>query len=254
MNGESIVKVASYQSRSRLYDEREDVIYDFSHKKDLVFTEIFLPSNAPTDFSNRCILWNAVDKVEKRYDARTGRAVIIALQNELALKEQIESLREFVIEAFVKRGMCADVAIHSGHRENCFLIGDDAPCFPSNPHAHILLTDRPINHEGFCSKKNRDWNKEIYVRQWREVWEKTQNKEFERKGLAVRISHESLEVQGIERAPTKHLGLKIAEMKRRGKETNRDYENRAIEALNKELNSQKHQRQLMREQEHEMSR
>lgn len=257
LKGESIVKVASYQSRGKLHDEREDVIYDFTHKTDLAYTGIFLPPDAPTEFSNREILWNAVDKAEKRYDARTGRAIIAALQNELTLEAQIKTIREFVLEAFVKQGMCVDVAIHRGHREDhSRMEGEHTNISPNNPHVHILLTDRPIEQEGFCATKNRDWNKKEFIRQWRELWEKVQNKEFERKGLDVRVSHESLEVQGIDREPTKHLGRKTTEMKRRGKETSRDSENRAIKAQNKERENRKRQRRLEREQvrEFELSR
>ena len=248
LKGESIVKVASYQSRGKLYDERENITYDFTNRRDLAYTEIFLPPNAPTEFLDRQLLWNAVDKMEKRYDARTGRAIIAALQNELTLETQIKTIKEFVLEAFVKRGMCADVAIHRGHREDkTRMEGEHAKVPPNNPHFHILLTDRPIERGGFCATKNRGWNKKYLVRHWRELWEKVQNKEFERNGLDVRVSHESLEVQGLDREPTKHLGRKSTEMKRRGIETNRDSENRAIGDRNKELMNRKYQRQLERE-------
>lgn len=252
LKGASIVKVASYQSRGKLHDEREGVSYDFSHKTDLVYTEIFLPSDAPTEFLDRQLLWNAVDKSEKRYDARTGRAIIAALQNELPLDAQIKAIREFIIEAFVKKGMCADLAIHRGHRKDKSLMeGEHAKGSSNNPHLHILLTDRPIERKEFCAKKNRDWNKTVCVRQWRELWEEVQNKEFEKNGLDIRVSHESLEIQGIDREPTKHLGRKTMEMKRRGKETSRDSENRAIEARNNDRENRKHQRRLEREQERE---
>ena len=252
MKGESIVKVASYQSRAKLYDEREDVNHDFTNKLDLVYTEIFLPPNAPNEFLDRQILWNAVDKAEKRYDARTGRSIIASLQNELPLESQLNTVREFVIEAFVKHGMSADVAIHRGHRtDSSRMEGEHAKFSPNNPHVHILLTDRPLEQERFSAKKNRAWNNRALVHHWRELWEKIQNKEFEHKGLATRISHESLEVQGINRDPTKHLGRKTIEMKRRGKEANRDSENRAIETLNKERVNHKYQRRLEQDQDHD---
>lgn len=250
LKGESIVKVASYQSRSKLYDEREDATYNFANKLDLVYTEIFLPPNAPTEFLDRQFLWNAVDKAEQRYDARTGRAIIAALQNELPLESQIEPIREFVLEAFVKQGMCADVAIHRGHREdNSRTGGEHVKIPPNNPHMHILLTDRPIEQEGFCAKKNRDWNKTFFVCHWRELWAKVQNKELAKNGLDFKVSHESLEIQGINREPTKHLGRKAMEMKRRGIETNRDIENRAIEASNKDRVNQSYHHQLENEQD-----
>ena len=137
--------------------------------------------------------------------------------------------------------MCADVAIHNGEKENGI----------KNPHVHILLTDRPINQNGFCANKNRTWNNRTHVRQWRELWEKMQNREFERKGLEIRVSCQSFKVQGIDREPTKHMGRKATEMERRGKETERGKENRIIEMKNQE---REHKRQLERQREHEHER
>jgi len=244
LKGESIVKVAAYQSRGILYDEREEIQYDFTHKTDLLYTKIFLPFETPPEFFDRQTMWNAVDKAEKRLDARTGRAAIAALPNELTLEEQIRLVNEFVIEAFINQGICVDIAIHSGEKGNGI----------NNPHVHILLTDRPIGRDGFCDKKNRDWNRKSYVCLWRELWAKAQNREFERKGLDVRVSYESLEVQQIDREPTKHLGRKVMEMKRRGKETDRNKENRAIIAGNQErerVQQERERRRYERKQERE---
>ena len=72
----SAMKAAAYQSRERLYGEREDVQYDFTHKTDLLHAEICLPANAPPEFSDRQTLWNAVEAAEGRIDSRVGRAVI----------------------------------------------------------------------------------------------------------------------------------------------------------------------------------
>lgn len=141
--------------------------------------------------------------------------------------------------------MCADLAIHKGQRENDSHIKNDLS--QSNPHIHILLTDRPIEFKGFCTKKNRDWNNKNLVRQWRELWEKVQNKALEKNDLKIRVSHESLDIQGIDREPKKHIGRKATEMKRRGIETNRDNENRSIETRNKDRVNRKYQRQLERE-------
>ncbi|WMC91321.1 MobQ family relaxase [Kineothrix sp. MB12-C1] len=255
LNGGSALKVAAYQNRGKLFDEREKTIYDFTHKTDLLYTNIFLPENAPLEFFDSQILWNEAEKMEKRYDARTGRAVIAALPNELTLEEQINLVEKFVTEAFIKYGMCADIAIHSGHRENELSANRHLDqVLPNNPHVHILLADRPVDRDGFCPKKNRDWNKKVLVRQWRKLWAEIQNREFEYKKLKVRVSHESLEVQQINREPTIHLGRKVMEMERRGKDTERRKINRNIEKQNKERQELERQYQLERTQEYEFKR
>ena len=51
--------------------------------------------------------------------------------------------------------MVADIAYHGGHGEN--------------PHAHIMLTTRPLTPEGFGTK-NLDWNKKERLASWRADW------------------------------------------------------------------------------------
>ena len=48
-----------------------------------------LPENAPKEFLDRQILWNSVEKAEKRRDARLARDVLVVLPNELIADGQI---------------------------------------------------------------------------------------------------------------------------------------------------------------------
>ena len=75
-----------------------------------------------------------MEEVETAKDSRLAREFVVALPIELNHEEQIELLQEFIREQFVSDGMCADAAIHDtdGH----------------NPHAHILLTVRPLDEQG----------------------------------------------------------------------------------------------------------
>jgi len=221
--GESIVKVAAYQNRASMYDERLRTAYDFAGKRDILFSKIFLPGNAPIKFIDREVLWNSAENAEKRFDGRTGRTLWCALPNELKLNDYIEIITEFVETVFLPEGMCADIAIHSGEKPDGI---------NNNPHVHILLTDRPIDRNGFCRVKNREWNRREKIIYWRNQWEKTLNRAFERNNLKVRVSCESLEVQGIKREPTKHIGRAALEMERRGVQTERGNRNREIIARN----------------------
>ena len=93
-----------------------------------------MPEYAPQEWKDREQLWNAVEEVETAKDSRLAREFVVALPIELSREEQIELLQEFIREQFVSDGMCADAAIHDtdGH----------------NPHAHILLTVRPLDERG----------------------------------------------------------------------------------------------------------
>ena len=100
----------------------------------LVWQQVFLPEYAPQEWQDREKLWNAVEEVETAKDSRLAREFVVALPIELSREQQIELLQDFIREQFVADGMCADAAIHDtdGH----------------NPHAHILLTVRPLDERG----------------------------------------------------------------------------------------------------------
>ena len=89
---------------------------------------------APPKWKNREQLWNAVEAAEKTKDSRLAREFVVALPIELDKDSNISLLQNFIQKNFVDMGMCADFAIHDtdGH----------------NPHAHILLTVRPLNENG----------------------------------------------------------------------------------------------------------
>ena len=132
--GRSAVAASAYLSCSRLYNDYDGIQHDYTKKQGLVWQGVFLPEYAPQEWQSREKLWNAVEEVETAKDSRLAREFIVALPIELNREEQIELLQEFIREQFVSDGMCADAAIHDtdGH----------------NPHAHILLTVRPLDEQG----------------------------------------------------------------------------------------------------------
>ncbi len=132
--GRSAVAASAYLSCSRLYNDYDGIQHDYTKKHGLVWQEVFLPECAPQEWRDREKLWNAVEEVETAKDSRLAREFVVALPIELNREEQIALLREFIREQFVTDGMCADAAIHDtdGH----------------NPHAHILLTVRPLDEQG----------------------------------------------------------------------------------------------------------
>ncbi|MBQ6380954.1 MAG: MobA/MobL family protein [Clostridia bacterium] len=137
--GRSAVAAAAYMSCSKVLNDYDGVLHDFTRKRGLEWQHIFLPANAPAEWQDRSALWNAVEAAEQTKDSRLARELVVALPTELNKTERINLLTEFVKTNFVAEGMCADVAIHNtdGH----------------NPHAHILLTVRPLDEKGKWQKK-----------------------------------------------------------------------------------------------------
>ncbi len=139
--GRSVVAAAAYASCSKIYNEYDGIQHDYVKKRGNIYSEIFLPSNAPMEWQDRAELWNAVEAAEKSKDSRLARELIVALPIELQLDEWKSILHKFISEQCVNKGMCADVNIHDtdGH----------------NPHAHILLTVRPIDDKGKWQSKTQ---------------------------------------------------------------------------------------------------
>ena len=134
--GRSAVAAAAYLSCSRLLNEYDGVQHDYTRKQGLVWQQVFLPVAAPTEWQNREILWNAVEENEKTKDSRLAREFVVALPIELSKAQWERLLSDFVSDTFVSDGMCADVAIHDSYPPG------------HNPHAHILLTVRPLDEKG----------------------------------------------------------------------------------------------------------
>ena len=132
--GRSAVAAAAYMSCSRMHNDYDGIQHDYTRKQGLVWQQVFLPDMAPTEWADREILWNAVEEAEKTKDSRLAREFVVALPVELGRDQWIALLTEFIQTNFVADGMCADVAIHDtdGH----------------NPHAHIMLTMRPLTKDG----------------------------------------------------------------------------------------------------------
>jgi len=189
--GRSAVSAAAYRSREKLYDERQGMTFDYTRKKDLAHAEIMLPNNAPERWKDRELLWNEVEKSEKRVDSRLAREVEVALPKEMNLREHIELLREYAQTQFVYKGMVADICIHKSE---------------VNPHAHIMLTLREITEDGF-GKKERSWNDKANIYTWREQWAIIQNRRLLEAGYDIQVDHRSYADRGIDLEPQGKIGI-----------------------------------------------
>ena len=195
--GHSVTRLANYVSGQKLHDIYLHETY-YRQRTDIAFMGIFLPARAPSDFDDLQRLCDKIECAEKRYDARTARELIASLPNELALAENIRIVETFIRANFLEYGLCAIAAIHKGQN-----LTDPTR---NNPHTHIILPTRTLDENGFHAKKYRELDKQENVKIWRKQWADVQNIAYERNGLPIRVSHESLEVQGKwDRKPKVHL-------------------------------------------------
>ena len=246
--GKSAVAASAYRSGEKIKNEYDGIVHDFTRKGGIAHTEILLPQNAAQEFANRSVLWNSVEKIEKSKNSQLAREIEIALPKELDMEKQIELVRNYVKENFVDVGMCADIALHDKN--------------DGNPHAHILLTMRPLNEDttwGAKSKKEYildengekvklkngnyktkkinavDWNEQDKAEHWRKAWADITNKYLEENSIQEKVDHRSYERQGIEQIPTIHLGVSATQMEKKGINTDRGNINREIKHQNKIL-------------------
>lgn len=134
--GRSAVAAAAYLSCSKILNDYDGIQHDYTRKKGLVWQEVFLPEFAPSEWKERSVLWNTVEENEKTKDSRLAREFVVALPIELNETQWEKLLSDFISGTFVDDGMCADVAIHDPYPPG------------HNPHAHIMLTVRPLDEKG----------------------------------------------------------------------------------------------------------
>ena len=194
-SGASAVASAAYRSGSRLRDERLDRSHDFSAKRGVVHSEVMLPENAPEAWSDRERLWNDVEAFEVRKDAQLAREVEFAHSARDDAGSGHRTGPRLRAAEFVDRGMIADLNVHWDMAE------DGMP----KPHAHVMLTMRAVDENGF-GRKVRDWNRTEMVERWRERWAELANERLAELDIDARIDHRSLEAQGIALEPQSQIG------------------------------------------------
>ena len=249
-NRQSAVASAAYQSGERLFSEYDQKQKYYSHKSEIVHTEIMLPPHAPPEYADRNTLWNAAEAVEKQWNSQLARRLIIAIPRELPPEQYAGLIRDYCREQFISKGMIADFAIHDKGT--------------GNPHAHILLTMRALDESGRWLPKSRkvydldgngerirlpsgrwkshkedtvDWNDQKYCEIWRHEWEVIQNRYLEANDRPERVDLRSYARQGLDIIPTVHEGAAVRQMEKRGIQTNIGNLNRDIRAANRLMKS-----------------
>ena len=246
--GKTAVGSAAYRAGEKIKNDYDGITHDFTKKGGVVHTEILLPDHVPREYLDRSVLWNAVERVEKAKNSQLAREFELALPMELSREQNINLVREYVKENFVDKGMCADVCIHDKGE--------------GNPHAHIMLTMRPIEQDGTWGAKSKkeyilddnderiripgigyknrkistvDWNEHTKAEEWRSDWADIVNRFLEQNNQTERIDHRSYERQGVDKIPSIHMGVAASQMEKKGIRTDRGDINRQVEVSNSQL-------------------
>lgn len=250
--GRSATAAAAYRAGEKIVDVRTSEVHDYTKKQGVLHTELILPGGATADRSE---FWNKIEQHHKRGDAVLAREVEVSLPTELSAEQRQHLAVEYARELADKYGVAADVALHAprtvtdkdlekkpdqyhetdpitGRRHN------------GNWHAHIMLSACYVAPDGKLGKKAVELDP-IHcqrakivnmVDRERERWADLANDALKEAGHTVRIDHRTLEAQGIDRAPTQHLGPSAAGFERRtGQPSSRrlDMEREAAERLKK---------------------
>lgn len=134
--GSTSCATLSYISGERVYDERlGKTFYGFGRLERIWHFDVVLPENAPAEYQDPSVIFNSIEMTEKASNARTAKKVMVALPYGVDPNLWEMVIEDFIRDNFTKNGYCAAYAIHSDQENH-------------NPHAHILVANRPLDQNG----------------------------------------------------------------------------------------------------------
>jgi hypothetical protein len=219
--GRRATAAAAYRSGERIRDERSGDLFNHTRRRDVLHTEILLPSHfegeAVTWARNRERLWNMVEHAEKRHNSRVAREYQVTLPAELDAVGRVALARAFAREIADRYRVAVDLAVHEPPT------GGD----PRNFHAHLLTTTREVTPAGLGAKAGIDMDlrerrrrglpdhRQEYI-SLRERWATLTNDALREANIDARVDHRSLAAQGIDREPRPSIPLLHLKMEQRG--------------------------------------
>src|SRR5215469_14168873 len=148
--GRRATAAAAYRSGERIRDERTGDLLNHTRRRDVLHTEILLPSQfagEPVAWArDRERLWNTAEHAEKRHNARVAREYQVILPAELNATQRLALARAFSQEIAERYKVAVDLAVHDPRP------GND----PRNFHAHLLTTTREVTPTGLGAKTGLD--------------------------------------------------------------------------------------------------
>jgi hypothetical protein len=263
--GRSSTAAAAYRAGEKIVDERTGEIHDYTRKSDVLYSELILPNG---EQANRAEFWNNIEKHHKRGDAVLVREVEVALPSELTQEQRKQLALSFAKELAERYNIAADISLHAPHKLTSRDLKNNPDQYQEidpetgekhngNWHAHIMLSACHVAQDGTLGKKAVELDPihcqrakiENMADRERVRWTELSNAALDKAGHDSRIDHRTLKAQGIDREPTKHLGVEATNYERRtGEKSNKrlDFEQEVAERLKsiteiKELESEARQ-------------
>ncbi|MBV9696962.1 MAG: MobA/MobL family protein [Gammaproteobacteria bacterium] len=219
--GRSAPAAAAYRSGERLRDERRATVHDYSSRRDVLHSEIFVPAQftaAPPEWTgSRERLWNTAEQMEKRHNARVAREYQVTLPAELDPAQRVRLAQAFARDISDRYKVAVDLAVHAPRP------GGD----PRNFHAHVLTTTREVTPTGLGPKAGLDLDvlerrrrglpghREEFIAV-RALWAQHTNEALRAAGRSERVDHRSLAAQGIDREPQPRIPIWHLQRERQG--------------------------------------
>lgn len=151
--GQSSVAGAAYDARTVLTDARTGERWNFrrAHSQERVAADlgVTLPAGSPAELTDRSVLWNAVEAVERRASAQTATRIMVALPDELTDDQSI-SLARAIVERLVAQGAAVDAVVHCNREPG--RVRGDGTVTPLNRHLHLQIPQRPMAADGLGKK------------------------------------------------------------------------------------------------------
>jgi hypothetical protein len=218
--GRRATAAAAYRAGERLRDDRSGELHNYSRRRDVAHTEIFLPAQVEAAAGwahQRERLWNTAERADRRYNARVAREYQLNLPVELNAAQRVTLARTFARELAERYRVAVDLAVHDPRP------GGD----PRNFHAHLLTTTREVTPAGLGAKAGLDLaprerrrrelpdHRHEYL-SLRERWATLTNEALSAANVAARVDHRSLAAQGLDREPQPAIPLAHLKMEQRG--------------------------------------
>lgn len=254
-SGQSAVAAVAYRTGNKLHEHRTGELKDYHRKPGVEFVFHAAPENAPAWASNLEEAWNRKEQAEDKSTcpatAQLARDYTVTFPHQLNAQQREWMLKDFQREEFARKHLLSTGAIHAPDKH-----GDQR-----NYHAHILVSDRTLNADGYSKTKVRSWKSRheqaaheaqalLHLKQ---RWAELGARQLERAGFPQeaerwRHGYKTLEDQRqmalarndldfareCEREAGIKLGKSACQMERQGIATDRGDRQRAIEARNAE--------------------
>jgi ATP-dependent exoDNAse (exonuclease V) alpha subunit len=225
--GRRATAAAAYRAGARISDERSGDIHDYSSRRDVMHSEVLLPTKLQAGGAqwarDRSRLWNAAEQAENRKTARVAREFQVSLPWELSAQQRLGLARAFSQELADRYGIAVDLAVHEARP------GGD----PRNVHAHLLATTREVTPFGLGAKAGLDMRQSERLKlglpsssqafsELRARWVTLTNQALREGGRDARVDQHARAAQGTVREPRPRLPPARRSGPRRVEEIRRD--------------------------------